>query len=642
MKTLRFIGMALFAILMCTSFIACSEEGDDPIGPTPTPEVPKSEITIDANLITNGLSFSSVQGEQSISFSTNEDWTVNVANTTSGATWCTASATSGTKGSASVKFAVTENTDYEDRSVSVTIKAGTASKTFTITQKSADALLVTTDKYEVSQEGGTIEIEVKANIDYKMEISEKAKDWIKESSLRAMTTYKHTLEIAVNQDAEKREGEITFKSDDLVETVKVYQAGGAIILLSQNEYNVSDKGETISVEVKSNVDFDVQMPDVDWIIDDASLRGLSSHTLKYIIARNETNKPREAEIIFFDKNSDLKDTLSIKQNGGFLVIGKNLSMHPEGIALQYTGVTDLHDFIMGCKSDKTICKDIYSKFEDAFDFILFLYNTSGEDFAIGGLSYEINRDIEGIGADKINRSALYGSKGRLKGINHLTLRTSLFSAGPFLHELAHYWGAVDIGQEYALVDGSYRESAHWGTSDIDGILGGFNYQTLKRNVDGNPQKYWATSTRAQEWGFDGFSQNLSNGYFAPIELYLMGLLPAESVPDMHVFHDVTLEQETWGDGTFYAKSESTITMDDFIKKYGKRKPDYKDSQKDFRALVVVVTDQPVSDEHWALIKEDMLKQEKQGAVNDKRQTNFWEATGGRATLSLSGIDKFLK
>ena len=211
-----------------------------------------------------------------------------------------------------------------------------------------------------------------------------------------------------------------------------------------------------------------------------------------------------------------------------------------------------------------------------------------------------------------------------------------------MHELAHYWGAVDIGQEYALVDGSYRESAHWGTSDIDGILGGFNYQTLKRNVDGNPQKYWATSTRAQEWGFDGFSQELSNGYFAPIELYLMGLLPAESVPDMHVFHDVTLEQETWGDGTFYAKSESTITMDDFIKKYGKRKPDYKDSQKDFRALVVVVTDQPVSDEHWALIKEDMLKQEKQGAVNDKRQANFWEATGGRATLSLSGIDRFLK
>ena len=188
MKTFRF---ALFAILLCLS--ACSSGGDDPIEPTPKPEITKSEITIDSSIISNGLSFSNVAGDQSISFTTNENWTLSVASTTSGTTWCAASATSGTKGSASVKFTVTENTQYEDRSVSVTIKSGTASKTFSITQKGADALLVTTDKYEVDQEGGTIEIEVKANIDYKMEISEKAKDWIKESSSRALTTNKHKL-----------------------------------------------------------------------------------------------------------------------------------------------------------------------------------------------------------------------------------------------------------------------------------------------------------------------------------------------------------------------------------------------------------------------------------------------------------------
>ena len=230
----------------------------------------------------------------------------------------------------------------------------------------------------------------------------------------------------------------------------------------------------------------------------------------------------------------------------------------------------------------------------------------------------------------------------MKGIKHLTSRTSLFSAGPFLHELLHYWGAVDIGQEYALVDGSYRTDVHWGTSDINGVLGGFDYKTLKRNVDGNPQKYWATSTRAQEWGFDGFSQELSNGYFAPLELYLMGLIPSDEVSDMHVFNDVTIDNNTWGDGTFYAKSETVFTMEDFVKKYGVRKPDYQESQKEFRAIVVVVTDQPVSDEHWSLIKTDLLKQETPGTVNDEKQTNFWEATGGRATLTLSGIDQFLK
>lgn len=311
MRTFKLGGFVLFATLLCLS--ACSSRSDNPIEPTPKPEIVKSEITIDSNIISNGLSFSSAGGEQSISFSTNESWTLTVASTTSGATWFTASTTSGTKGNATIKFSATENTDHEDRSVSVTIKSGTATKTFTITQKNADALLITTDKYEVSQKGGTIEIEVKANIDYKMEISEKAKDWIKESSSRALTTYKHTLNISTNEEVEKREGEIHFKSGDKVETVKVYQAGGIILLLSQNEYNVSDKGDTISVDVKSNFEFGVQIPDVDWIINEASSRGLSSHTLKYVIKANEEYDTRSAEIVFFDKNSNLKDTLKIVQ-----------------------------------------------------------------------------------------------------------------------------------------------------------------------------------------------------------------------------------------------------------------------------------------------------------------------------------------
>ena len=158
MKTFKFIGFALFAIILCLS--ACSSGGDELIESNPNPEVVKSEIIIDSNIITNGLSFSNEKGEQSISFSTNENWTLSVASTTSGTTWCAASVTSGSKGNANVKFTVTENTAYDNRSVSVTIKSGTASKTFTITQKSADALLVTTDKYELNQEGGTIEIEV--------------------------------------------------------------------------------------------------------------------------------------------------------------------------------------------------------------------------------------------------------------------------------------------------------------------------------------------------------------------------------------------------------------------------------------------------------------------------------------------------
>ena len=121
--------------MLCV-FASCSDGGsDNPVNPTPKPEEVKTEITIDSGIISNGLSFASSQGEQSISFSVNADWMLSVASTTSGATWCKASATNGGKGSANVKFTFDENTSYDDRSVSVTIKAGTVSKTFPLPRK---------------------------------------------------------------------------------------------------------------------------------------------------------------------------------------------------------------------------------------------------------------------------------------------------------------------------------------------------------------------------------------------------------------------------------------------------------------------------------------------------------------------------
>lgn len=312
MKISELLGFALLAISLGLS--GCGDI-ETTVGPTPdpTPKEVKSEIIIDADIITNGLSFTSAKGEKSISFTTNEDWTLSIATTPSGDTWCTASATSGAKGNANVKFTVTQNTSYDDRSVSVTIKSGTTSKTFTITQKHANALLLTTNKYELSQEGGTIEVEVKANIDYEMEIAESAKDWITEAKTRALTAYKHTLTIATNEEVEKREGEIYFKSGEKIETVKVYQTGGAILMLSKNEYIVSALGENITVDIKSNIEYGVQMPDVDWITEEVTTRGMSSHTLNYIIAPNEGYDKRTAEIIFYDNNCELTDTLKIVQ-----------------------------------------------------------------------------------------------------------------------------------------------------------------------------------------------------------------------------------------------------------------------------------------------------------------------------------------
>ena len=458
---------ALFMLAMLTCILAgCSGGGnDEPINPTPKPEEVKAEITIDSSIVSNGLSFGVASGEQIVSFSANTNWTLSVASTTSGATWCKASATSGSKGNATVKFTIDENTSYDDRSVSVTIKAGTASKTFTITQKGADALLVTTNKYEVAQEGGKIEVEVKANINYELAISETAKDWITESKSRALTTHKHTFEIALNEESEKREGEITFKSGDKVETVKVYQAGGAIILLSQNEYTVNDAGETISVDIKSNVEYGVQMPDVDWIADEVSSRGMSSHTLKYVILPNEGYDTRSAEIIFYDKNSDLKDTLKVvqAQKDAIVISEKNFSVSKEGGIIEVKVNTNV-DFEVQIPSDITWIsqtdsralseKSIYLKIEENKD-----DNTREAEIVFINNESHISESITISQAGAVKASyengvvtiATAGTMKKLLGDDYLNI-TSLKVVGPINGDDVYYLRKMLGGSNFSEAD----------------------------------------------------------------------------------------------------------------------------------------------------------------------------------------------
>lgn len=300
----------LFAMVAC--FFAGCSEGDEPVAPNKNPEVNTPAITLDSSIQTSGLSFDTSTSEKSINFTTTSDWTLSIAETRSGTSWCTASPTSGGKGTATVKFTTTENTEPEDRSVAVTIKSGATSKTFMIIQKGAETLLVSTKRYEVAQEGNSIELEVKANIEYQIEVSESAKSWISENQTRSLKLRKHSFIIAPNEEIENREGEIYIKSSDKKETVKVFQFGGAILLVKHG-YIVSPAGATICAEINSNVEFGVQMPDVNWVTEDVSSRAMSSHSLYYEIARNNTYENRFAYIVFYDKNSELKDTLRIEQ-----------------------------------------------------------------------------------------------------------------------------------------------------------------------------------------------------------------------------------------------------------------------------------------------------------------------------------------
>lgn len=314
MKANIFRVLSLFSLLIC--FTGCGGGDDDPVKPSPAPEVIKPGINLPAQITTNGVTFSeSKAGSQTISFTCDSDWTLSISETRSGTSWCTPSATSGTKGNVSITFTVTENTTYDDRSVTITIIAGSASVSFIISQKGKKTLLLTKDKYELDYLKNTIEIEVKANIDYQMVIAESAKNWIEEKASRGLTSYKHTLIIQKNEETDEREGEIYFKSNVKTDTVKVYQACEPMLILSKDAYTVSDTGETITVNVKSNIDFKIQLPNLNWVKQSTNTRALKETPISFIIEKNESSESRNTEIIFKNEAKQISKALNITQKG---------------------------------------------------------------------------------------------------------------------------------------------------------------------------------------------------------------------------------------------------------------------------------------------------------------------------------------
>lgn len=298
-------SMAVLCLL--TALSSCSDD-DAPAEIIPNPD---SEI-----YFTKSLDFTSDSGEAILSFTTNKDWSINVSQSGGDVSWCTVFPNKGKAGENQVLVKVIRNEGVDDRNVVLNLAAGDLTRSIVVTQKQKDAITLTTAKFEVDKNGGEIQVEVKANVSYEVIIPEQYQSWIHK---RTISLDRCVFGIDKSEEYDKREGEIIFQSGELEEVLKVYQTGGGILLLTKSEYLVSAEGETISIEVKSNFDFEVKEPNVDWIISNRT-RSLSSHTLYYSIAPNKTNAMREAVFIFKEKNGNLQEQVIVKQKGQELIV----------------------------------------------------------------------------------------------------------------------------------------------------------------------------------------------------------------------------------------------------------------------------------------------------------------------------------
>ncbi|MFT5522629.1 MAG: subtilisin-like proprotein convertase family protein, partial [Pirellulaceae bacterium] len=278
----------------------------------------------------------------------------------------------------------------------------------------------------------------------------------------------------------------------------------------------------------------------------------------------------------------------------------------------------------GTSSRSLATQRIYDLFTDDFDFIMFVNNASTHSASYSGQYSSVQNEITGTGDSIFDLTSNYGSAGALQGVIHLT-RGSGIRGGPSLHEIMHRW-ANDV----TLLGGD--TSGHWGYTNVGGQLGGWQSGTLVDNGNGT---FNADGPTGSDW-FGTFANGGNGLPYSQFELYLMGLIDANEVTqDIIVANDPVWTNS--GIGEFSASSLTTYSIGDIVADEGPREPNVANSQKDFRAMVVVVSAGPMSEGEQTAFTTDIANFSANGSDGINGIYNFWEATGGRANIQMDDL-----
>ena len=278
-----------------------------------------------------------------------------------------------------------------------------------------------------------------------------------------------------------------------------------------------------------------------------------------------------------------------------------------------------------------LVQDVYERFEDKYDFIFFVLNEESipENLYYYGKLIGVSNNVQGIGMNDYDYSPDYGSSGKLKAVMQLT-GLEFLQTGPALHELAHQWANYALPthnvNELGMNVTSYPYWGHWGFTggSSPGQLGGFNQSSLIEN--GN-------SSYTVDY-FGAFANGGNGVPYNELELYLMGMLPITSVSPFDMFTDITslaIDESTY-DLTFTA-ARTTYTHTSLEDSLGSRIPSIDNSQKEFKLLVIIITDTPLSDDEWN--KADATAEWFSHKGDDGSNLyNFWEATNGIGSIII--------
>ena len=220
-----------------------------------------------------------------------------------------------------------------------------------------------------------------------------------------------------------------------------------------------------------------------------------------------------------------------------------------------------------------LSRSYYGWYPDDRDFLLVIHQGTFGNTSLGG-AYHVRNDVGGLDLRGFHRPE-YGSAGTLDMVVQIwsgVLNTPGPVDGkncPLIHELTHRWAAfVDL----------------IGSNDL----------------------HWRPTVTRTDSGFNVVGRCVLND----IELYLAGLLPADSVAS--------------------PLSTDGVTLDQIVARHGWRSPPFETSQKDFTLGMIALHRRPLTDVEIAFFHRvsQMLE-----ADNDVLGGGWFRATGGRSRMT---------
>ena len=214
-------------------------------------------------------------------------------------------------------FTILENKEYEKREGYIVFNGNSLKDTVHIYQTAARILILSKDTYNISSAKKSIEVELKSNVNYSISIPSSASDWIKLLETKAIRTDKIYFEIEENTTYDNRSAQVFIKdkNSSLCDTLYINQLQQNALILSQKQYEVLAGGEQISIEVQSNIDYEIIIPKTvqEWIEQMPQSKAFTKSMINLEVKPNTTYDVRSAQVFIKDKNSTLSDTVQVTQ-----------------------------------------------------------------------------------------------------------------------------------------------------------------------------------------------------------------------------------------------------------------------------------------------------------------------------------------